>query len=133
MVSSLIDISNFSVLLMLIMYILALLGMEMFAYSVYIDEEGEPVFGQQNIQAAFEAGQTMNWPRENFNDIFSSVLTVFIVIVAEDWNQVMYLYVRALQADSSNGRTFAIAYFIGLFIVGNTVLLALFTALLLKS
>lgn len=96
MVNSLIDISNFSVLLMLIMYILALLGMEMFAYSVYIDEEGEPVFGQENIQKAFEAGQTMNWPRENFNDIFSSVLTVFIVIVAEDWNQVMYMYVRAL-------------------------------------
>ena len=56
MVSSLIDISNFSVLLMLIIYILALLGMEMFAYSVYIDDEGEPVFGQENIQAAFEAG-----------------------------------------------------------------------------
>ena len=86
MVSSLIDISNFTVLLMLIMYILALLGMEMFAYSVYIDEKGEPVFGQDNIIAAFEAGKTMNWPRENFNNIFSSVLTVFIVIVAEDWN-----------------------------------------------
>ena len=61
------------------------------------------------------------------------MLTVFIVIVAEDWNQVMYLYVRAMQANSSNGRPFAIAFFIGLFIVGNTILLALFTALLLKS
>ena len=45
MVNSLIDISNFTVLLMLIIYILALLGMEMFAYSVYKDEEGEDVFG----------------------------------------------------------------------------------------
>ena len=45
MVSSLIDISNFTVLLCLIIYILALLGMEMFAYSVYIDTEGDPVFG----------------------------------------------------------------------------------------
>ena len=51
-----IDISNFSILLLLIIHILALLGMEMFAYSVYFDEEGEPVFGQENIKAAFEAG-----------------------------------------------------------------------------
>ena len=75
----------------------------------------------------------MQWPRENFNNVFSSLITVFIVIVAEDWNQVMYRYVRALDADGSGGRTTALLYFIVLFIVGNTVLLALFTALLLKS
>ena len=75
----------------------------------------------------------MNWPRENFNDIFRSLLTVFIVIVAEDWNAVMYLYVRALDEDSDAGRPLAVFYFFCLFVVGNTILLALFTALLLKN
>lgn len=38
----------------------------------------------------------MEWPRENFNNISNSLVTVFIVITGEDWNEVMYLYVRTL-------------------------------------
>ena len=53
--------------------------------------------------------------------------------MAEDWNLVMYLYVRALGHNSDFGRTIAIFYFITLYIVGNMIFLALFTALLLKS
>ena len=49
MISSLVDISNFSILLLLIVYILALLGMELFAYSVLFDIDGNPVFGEENI------------------------------------------------------------------------------------
>ena len=60
-------------------------------------------------------------------------MTVFIVIAAEDWNAVWYLYVRALGFDSSSGRTVATAYFLLLFIFGNIIMLAMFTALLLKS
>jgi hypothetical protein len=40
-----VDISSFSVLLILFLFIFALLGMEIFAYSVYFDIEGEAVFG----------------------------------------------------------------------------------------
>lgn len=75
----------------------------------------------------------MSWPRDNFNDIFSSLVTVFIVIMAEDWNATMYLYVRAYGNGGSGGRPFATFYFITLFIVGNTIMMALFTALLLKN
>ena len=75
----------------------------------------------------------MNWPRENFNDIWQSLVTVFIVIIAEDWNAVMYLYVRAYGYESSGGRPLAIFFFITLFVVGNTIMMALFTALLLKN
>ena len=133
MMSSLLDISNFTVLLLLMLYILALLGMEIFSYSVVYDIDGNPVFGEDNIKAAFESGQEMVWPRENFNNIFSSMVTCFIVIVAEDWNETMYLYVRALDNESSSGRFLALLYFISMFILGNTIMLALFTALLLKG
>ena len=49
MVGSLVDISNFTLLLLLFMYILALLGMELFAYSACYDPEGEMIFGKENI------------------------------------------------------------------------------------
>ena len=74
----------------------------------------------------------MEWPRENFNTISNALFTVFVIIVAEDWNVVMYTYVRALGATES-GRTLAIIYFIALFVMGNIIMLALFTALLLKG
>ena len=131
--SSIVDISNFSVLLLLVLYIFALLGMELFAYSAFYDTDGNVVFGKDKIQQEFSKNglEQMQWPRENFNSIGNAMVTVFVIIVAEDWNIVMYTYVRALEA-SSVGRNLAIAYFIGLFIIGNIMMLALFTALLLK-
>ena len=107
--------------------------MELFAFTAYEDRDGELVFGARNIQSAYERGDTLMWPRTNFNNIFNSLVTVFIVIIAEDWNGYMYMYVRALGAESEVGRSIAILYFIVLFIVGNTIMLALFTAILLKS
>lgn len=133
MIQSVIDIANFSLLLLLCLFIFALLGMELFAYSVYEDINGELVFGQENIQEAFKQGDKLTWPRQNFNNIFNAMLSVFIVIVGEDWNVYMYLYVRALGHGSETWRNIAILYFILLFLIGNTILLALFTALLLKN
>ena len=127
------------------MYIFALLGMELFAFSVFEDDSGNYVFGEENIKAAYESGQEMTWARNNFNNVFNAMVTVFtenyfiesiilnIVIVAEDWNIIMYLYVRALDQKGSSGRIIALSYFLGLMIIGNIILLALFTALLLKK
>ena len=44
LINSMVDISSFSVLLFLFLFIFALLGMEIFAYSVFFDAEGEAVF-----------------------------------------------------------------------------------------
>ena len=49
MVKSLLDISNFSFLLLLFIFIAALLGMEIFSYSVCYDINGDAVFGKDNI------------------------------------------------------------------------------------
>ena len=45
----------------------------------------------------------------------------------------MYLYVRALDVNGTSGRSLTLAYFICLFVIGNTIMLALFTALLLRA
>mmetsp|Transcript_6096 Transcript_6096/g.8197 ORF Transcript_6096/g.8197 Transcript_6096/m.8197 type:complete len:125 (-) Transcript_6096:229-603(-) len=49
MISSLVDIANFSLLLLLMIFIFALLGMELFSFSAYEDSNGDLVFGQTNI------------------------------------------------------------------------------------
>ena len=54
-------------------------------------------------------------------------------MMAEDWNQVMYLYVRAVGLESNLNWHLAIIYFLIVMILGNIILLALFTALLLKN
>ena len=94
MIDSIKDISNFSVLLSLMIFICSLLGMELFAYSVAIDLDGEMVYNQEEIQAMFESGQELIWPRENFNNIGNAMTTIFIAIIGEDWQNIMYLYSR---------------------------------------
>lgn len=66
--------------------------------------------------------------------MLNSLVTIFIVIMGEDWNQVLYLYVRALGADNNElGWQLARTYFLIIMITGNVILLALFTSLLLKN
>jgi voltage-dependent calcium channel L type alpha-1D len=108
------DISNFSVLLALFVFIYALLGMELFAYRVKFDEND--VVDEENGSS----------PRTNFDEFQYAVITIFIVLIGEDWNNVMYAYVRATNS-------LAIAFFMSLMILGNLVLLNLFLAILLKN
>lgn len=91
MVSSIADVTLFTVLLALYIYICALLGMEMFAHYAQFNEEGEMV----NDDFAAEAkGQKMSPPRANFDTIGSAVTAVWILILGEDWPFVMYDYIR---------------------------------------
>ena len=107
------DISNFTVLLFLFMFTYALLFMEIFAYKVFFNSNDEP-------DAQGES------PRTNFDDFIHAFTTVFIVIVGEDWNTVMYDYMRSM------GRWYALI-FISLVVLGNWLLLNLFLAILLKN
>jgi len=46
---SIFDISNFSFLLFLFIFIMALLGMELFAFQVAYDINGDEILGQENV------------------------------------------------------------------------------------
>jgi voltage-dependent calcium channel L type alpha-1D len=116
MIITLKDIRNFSVLLLLFMFIYTLLGMELYAYRViFTNEEKDEVVTEEGV-----------YPRANFNTFLSGFTTIFIVFIGEDWNSSMYDHVRA----TGNGGIF---FFISLFILGNLVLLNLFLAILLKN
>ena len=110
------------------MYIMALLGMEFFANRVRFNSENDDLVS--DIPRAFQDGVVMHAPRENFDNIFIGLTTVFIVLIGEDWNQVMYNHARAF---AESGNTGVIIFFVSIMIIGNIMLLSLFTAILLQN
>jgi len=127
------DISNFSLLLGLFMYIFALLGMELFAKNALIDENDNLISNEKEMQELYLSGKWFTYPRQNFNNVGYALTTVFLVIMGEDWNWDMYIWVRAYGAGSTGGYLIAVFYFLLLAILGNIVLFSLFTAILLNN
>jgi hypothetical protein len=123
---SIVDISSFSLLLFLFIYILALLGMELFANYCKFDDKEEMI---TDIPAAYKEKKFMISPRENFDTLWNGITTVFIIIVGEDWPGIMFNYVRM---PGNNGQ-WNIIYFFLVFMLGNLLLLSLFTAILLQN
>ena len=73
------------------MFIFSLLGMELFANYCRILPNGNLV---TNVIEAHTRGDKMEPPRANFDDIGRAMITVFIIILGEDWPGVMYNYMR---------------------------------------
>jgi len=67
-------------------------------------------------------------PRQHFDGFSQSLLTVFQILTGEDWNEVMYLGIKAYGGVSSPG-ILASLYFMILFIFGNYILLNVFLAI----
>lgn len=75
---SLKDIANFSILLFLFLFTFTLLGMEIFSFKVKFDAEG-------NLDLVNGIS-----PRENFDTFLHAFTTIFIILIGDDWNAVMY-------------------------------------------
>jgi len=129
---SLKDIGYFSVLLFLFMFIISLLGMELFANECRFDEDNQLI---ANVKKAYKNKEVMLAPRNNFDSISTALITVFIIILGEDWPGVMYNYVRVYDMGEGNSRAgWAISmFFIFCYSVGNFLLLSLFVAILLEN
>jgi hypothetical protein len=78
---SLKDISTFAILLAIAMFILCLLGLELFADKIKFDSDGRPS----------ATGVAM---RNNFDKPWFGFITIFIVFVGDDWNSIMYEHYR---------------------------------------
>lgn len=86
---SLKDISNFAVLLFIFITTYSILGMELYAQKIKIDRFGD-------IVPLSEFDPDMHWsPRSNFDNFHQAFTTIFIVLIGEDWQYVMYDCVRA--------------------------------------
>jgi hypothetical protein len=107
-------VGDYSILLGLFIYVFALLGMSFFAGKVKFDDDG-------NID--IENGSS---PRANFDRLGWAALTVFEVMIGENWNSAMYDHMRVVGVASC-------VYFIGLVVFGNIIMLNLFLAILLGN
>ena len=113
------EIMNYLLLLFLFIFIFALLGMELYAYRVRVDEEGNPLDDLKDPNGLV--------PDQNFDTFFQAMLTVFCLLVNEDWHITLYQYTRA----SNRAKAF---FYIGTcVIIGNFLLLQLFLALLIQN
>lgn len=110
------DISNFSVLLFLFMFAYSILGMELFANKVKFDDDDKPSLTSPSATS----------PRSNFDNLLNSMTSIFIILVGDDWQEIMYDHVRATSDVS-------MIFFIMLVTFGNMILLSLFLAILLKN
>ena len=110
------QIGSFLVLLILLMFIYTLLGQELFAHKIRYNELG-------NVD---ENGTS---PRENFDDFLHGFTTIFICLIGDDWNLVMYSHARASNTYFSLVEVF---FFTSIIVIGNWIMLNLFLAILLS-
>jgi len=108
------------------MYIYALLGMEMFSNQIRLTLSGDFI---DDIPKYANTDAIMIAPRYNFDNIYNALIVVFCSILAEDWNNSMYSFVRP----GVYNQLFVMIYFLTLLILGNIMLLSLFTAILLQN
>jgi hypothetical protein len=107
------DIANFSVLLFLFLFTFTLLGLELFANKVKFNDSGE---------VDLINGKSF---RPSFDDFFKSFITIFMVLIGDNWPQYMYKHMIAVG-------DFSAFFFVFLQVFGKYVLLNLFLAILLE-
>ena len=120
MLETLKDVQTFAILLTICMLIFCLLGMELFGHKIKYDKDGNAVKDPENFE-----GEKFS-PRPNFDNIGMAFVTIFIVFIGEDWNNVMYRHERVL---GMIGTVVFPIFFVAL----NLILLNLFLAILLKN
>lgn len=120
MIQTAIDVQTFAVLLTICMLILALLGMELFGHKVKYDKYDNAIVDPTTFE------NEKSSPRVNFDNIGMGMLTIFVMFIGEDWNNVMYKHERVI------GWLCKIVF--PLFLVSlNWILLNLFLAILLSN
>ncbi|EGR31551.1 hypothetical protein IMG5_107710 [Ichthyophthirius multifiliis] len=108
---------NFMILLFLFIVISSLLGMELFAYQALFDENYNPTNDKQ-------IGVS---PRNNFDTFCQSLITVFILLTNEQWNIIQYDFMRSFDS------YWPALYFVSVIIIGNIILLKVFSAMLFQN
>ena len=109
------EISSFSVLLFLLIFIYVLLGMELFA-----DRTANAL--SQSISLA----EYVETPRANFNNFFNGFILIFTVLTGESWDMNMLIFARKYGYS-------AIFFFVSFVIIGVMIFLNLFLAILLDN
>ena len=120
MLKTLWEIGHITILLFIVITMYALIGMELFAYGIAFDENGNLV----NIKmenGTIRLDQEVEAPDSNFNNFVEALTSVFIVIANENWTTVFIEHMRVKPYTAS-------IYFLSLLIIGQWLLFNLFIA-----
>ena len=112
---TLVDVSTFTIVLVLFLIIFTILGMELFAYKAKFNEKNE---------IDMEGGNSI---MQNFDSFIWSFTTVFIILTSDSWSLIWFAYYRAMKS------WVVTAYIQIIFYLGNRILLNLFLAILLQN
>jgi hypothetical protein len=108
------DIGSFSVLLFLFLFTFTLLGVELYANSVRVDSDG--IVGPNSTLS----------PRPNFDTIMQSFICIFYIMIGDNWDTYAQPYILG----TNQGAAW---FFTAIFLIGKTILLNLFLAILLEN
>ena len=114
---TIIDMKDFSLLMLIFMIVFSLLGREFYAYRVRFDAAGNPTKDLANGISK----------RLNFDSFQNSLLLIFVLFTNDRWNFIMYDHMR-----TNNGVVAAI-FFVVIEVVGNFILFKLFLAILISN
>jgi hypothetical protein len=116
---SVMDVTNAVALLGIIMFIFTLLGMQLFGGK---------------MKWYYYGTSPEDKAKAHFDSFWWGFVTVFQVLTGENWNEVLYNTMWALDQPEEDGhQIMAVIYFILLNVVGNYMILNLFLAILLAN
>ena len=130
------SVAYLAMLLLLIVFIFALLGMEFFGGRYprpeyyYVNATYPDSWSYMPVLWGLEGYGDEAASRYNFDSVGDAFLAIFVVLSGENWNEIYFDQHRATW-DSSNA--LATIYFLCLFVIGNLLLFNLFIAILLSS
>lgn len=121
-IQTLVDLTNFAVILVLFLYIYTLLGQQFFANRLRFDEDGYVIekIGSEKWENAPDR------PRSNFDGFTLAFTTVFQILSSENWDAVMYDTIRSIGFGG-------IVYTASLMYIGDYIFMNLFLAILIGN
>jgi len=90
------------------------------------------LLGRQIFQGSFNFGPDEELPRANFESFSVAFITVFQVLTMENWQQVLYVSMRAGEG-SPAFKTVTAIYYISWIFIGNFILLNLFLTIIIDA
>ena len=112
---TIVEISTFTIIVFLFMFIYTMLGLELFAYRAKFNSNGD---------VDLVNGTSTN---QNFDTFIWSFTSVFVILTADSWSNIWFQLYRAVSPWK------ATTYVFSIYIIGNHILLNLFLAILLKN
>lgn len=125
MLGSLEGIIYFGLLLLLFIYIFSLLGMQLFGNLSYKDLDGNSVLKDELVDR--HKTEILIPIRVSFDNIWQSMNTIYVIIMGDGWNYVMY---ENVLPRGDKWVPYCL-FFVMMQILGNKIMLSLFTAILL--